>query len=355
MAGDGGRRRSAISPAATASCGSPAARPPRGALRRPSPTLPRPCRSLPRDGIWLYLALAARLAAGKPGRRWPSGTAAVAALIAALTAPSGPPKKVTVDSDGSYGFDSPGGIAVDGGHVWVANERGDSVTELNAGDGSLVQTLSGDRYGFDYPAYPALIAVDGADVWIASRTGSSLTELNAGDGSLVRTVSGGSDGLYGPSGIAVDGTHLWVTNEGGGSISRRLDYGTERRKRQPGAGPVRRQLRLRQPGCHRRRRRPCLGRQLRWLLGNGTERGRRQPGAGPVRRQLRLQRCGCDRRGRRRCLGRQRLRRLGNGAERSRRQPSADPVPRPATAFITRMRSPWTAPMSGSPTGRALR
>ncbi|MGD0605117.1 MAG: hypothetical protein ABSA53_16150 [Streptosporangiaceae bacterium] len=142
--------------------------------------------------------------------------AAVAVLIAALTAPSGAPKKVTVDSDGSYGFDSPAAIAVDGGHVWVANEKGDTVTELNAGDGSLVQTLSGGRYGFDYPA---AIAVNGADVWIASLEDSSLTELNAGDGSLVRTVSGARDGLDGPTAIAVDGTHLWVTNEGGGSVA----------------------------------------------------------------------------------------------------------------------------------------
>ena len=195
----------ARSPAAPGSAAVPQPEPP-PPLSIPAPrrhlALPGPRRPLGRRRTRAALAIGA--------------AAAVAALIAALTASSGPPKKVTVDSGSFYGFYGPGAIAVDGGHVWVANEQGDSVTELNAGDGSLVQILSGGRYGFDYPA---AIAVDGADVWVASLEGSSLTELNAGDGSLVRTVSGAHDGLDGPTAIAVDGTHLWVTNESGGSVA----------------------------------------------------------------------------------------------------------------------------------------
>ena len=61
--------------------------------------------------------------------------------------------------------------------------------------------------------------MDGADVWVANRTGASLTELNAGDGNLVRTLSGGLYHFDGPAGIAVDGSQLWVTNAYGNSVT----------------------------------------------------------------------------------------------------------------------------------------
>jgi DNA-binding beta-propeller fold protein YncE len=46
-------------------------------------------------------------------------------------------------SGGSYAFYGPYGVAFDGTHIWVTNYGGNSVTELNAADGSWVQTLSG--------------------------------------------------------------------------------------------------------------------------------------------------------------------------------------------------------------------
>jgi predicted nucleic acid-binding protein len=77
-------------------------------------------------------------------------------------------------SGGRYGFRYPDAIAAGGGHIWVANDpqTGDgqtpkpgdgSVTELNAADGSWVRTLSGRRYGFDFPGP---MAVSRADVWV---------------------------------------------------------------------------------------------------------------------------------------------------------------------------------------------
>lgn len=71
-------------------------------------------------------------------------------------------------SGGRYGFRYPDAIAAGGGHIWVANDpqTGDgqtpkpgdgSVTELNAADGSWVRTLSGRRYGFDFPGPMAVI------------------------------------------------------------------------------------------------------------------------------------------------------------------------------------------------------
>jgi hypothetical protein len=51
------------------------------------------------------------------------------------------------------------------------------VTELNASDGSWVQTLSGGSYGF---SNPLAVAVDGSNVWVTNETGNSVTELPAG-------------------------------------------------------------------------------------------------------------------------------------------------------------------------------
>ena len=46
-------------------------------------------------------------------------------------------------SGGSYGFNYPIGVATDGSHVWVANDLGQSITELSATSGSYLKTLSG--------------------------------------------------------------------------------------------------------------------------------------------------------------------------------------------------------------------
>jgi outer membrane protein assembly factor BamB len=124
---------------------------------------------------------------------------------------------------GNYQFNSPNGIASDGTHIWVTNFNGNSVTELNASDGTWIRTLKGGNYGFSVPNG---IVADGTRVWVANQGGSatgnpgaSVTELNAGDGTWVRTLKGGNYGLNWPQGIAVDGTHLWVTNLFGNSVT----------------------------------------------------------------------------------------------------------------------------------------
>ena len=130
--------------------------------------------------------------------------------------------RVRTMSGASYGFRGTQAIAVSGARVWVANYRGGadgggSVTELNAGNGSLVQILSNASYGFDGPQG---ITVDGAHVWIADGgSGGSVTELNADNGSLVRTLADAGDGFDNPWAIAEDGTHVWVANHQGNSVT----------------------------------------------------------------------------------------------------------------------------------------
>ncbi len=164
-----------------------------------------------------------------PRCRWRVAVPAAAAVIvaavvlAALLPPDSgtgpaalPANAVRVYSGGSYGFSVPIAIAADGTHIWVANYKGNSVTEMNASNGRRVRTLSGGSYGFNGPL---AIAVDGTHVWVVNDVGDSVTELNASDGSLVQVLSRASYGFSHPWAIAADSTHIWVTNDTGNSVT----------------------------------------------------------------------------------------------------------------------------------------
>ena len=47
--------------------------------------------------------------------------------------------------------DAPSGLAFGGGHIWVTNEAGDSVSEINPPSGSWIATLSAATNGFRRP------------------------------------------------------------------------------------------------------------------------------------------------------------------------------------------------------------
>jgi hypothetical protein len=65
----------------------------------------------------------------------------------------------------SWQFNESAALAADTAHIWVANLDGASLTELNAGNGPWVATLSGGSYRFNKPA--AIALADGR-VWVAS-------------------------------------------------------------------------------------------------------------------------------------------------------------------------------------------
>ena len=84
-----------------------------------------------------------------------------------------------------YGIHSPTAIAADGAHLWVANGSG-SVTELNAGNGSWIQTLSEGTWiqsllrgcipgvlasGSYHFSSPGLVAAVGTHIWVFGRDG----------------------------------------------------------------------------------------------------------------------------------------------------------------------------------------
>jgi DNA-binding beta-propeller fold protein YncE len=122
----------------------------------------------------------------------------------------------------AYGFDDPLAVSSDGTHVWVANMQSGSVSELDASTGALVQVLSGPSYDFgfgDFSGEADAISSDGIHVWVANSANDSVTELDASTGALVQVISGSSVGLKEPFAVSSDGTHVWVTDRTNNSVT----------------------------------------------------------------------------------------------------------------------------------------
>ncbi len=103
----------------------------------------------------------------------------------------------------------PHGIAFDGTNIWVANYNSNSVTKLNASDGSTVGT-------YTVGSYPECVAFDGTNIWVANSNSNTVTKLKASDGSTVGTYAAGTS----PLGVTFDGTYIWVTNFNTGKITK---------------------------------------------------------------------------------------------------------------------------------------
>src|SRR5579863_786176 len=119
-------------------------------------------------------------------------------------------------SGGSYGFNSPFGMAAGGGDVWVLNTGDASVTEIRASDGAFVRKLSGSRYGF--ASTTALAFADGR-LWATDPTGNSVTAIDPSTGTITGKQSGGKYGFNTPSALDVTGSHVWVANTAGNSVT----------------------------------------------------------------------------------------------------------------------------------------
>jgi hypothetical protein len=101
-------------------------------------------------------------------------------------------------------------LAVAGSHLWVTNQAGNSVTELETSNGSWIRTLHAHSYGFDQPT---AIVKSGSDLFVANASGS-VTELRATDGDLVRTIAGKRYGFADPVAIAASDDTIVVLNAG---------------------------------------------------------------------------------------------------------------------------------------------
>jgi hypothetical protein len=133
-------------------------------------------------------------------------------LVVALTCASMLPVQLAsgLGTSSTLEFDSPSGLAIGGGHLWVTNEAGNSVTEINPSNGSLIATISGTIYGFRHPT--AIVAV-GPYLFVTNVVGS-VSELRADNGAFIRTISGARYHFADPVAIASSGGLILVLNAG---------------------------------------------------------------------------------------------------------------------------------------------
>jgi DNA-binding beta-propeller fold protein YncE len=173
--------------------------------------------------------------AGAPGAQGPAGSAGPAGPAGAAGAqgpagpagqqgPPGPPTlnlkqlKLALQQfyrqDFSVGLE-PVAAAFDGTHMWVANWGSgypppqNSLTELNASDGSFVRTVTvgNNPYG---------ICFDGSNIWTANNGDGTVSEVRASDGTTLATITVGPS----PVGVTFDGANIWVANSGSGSVTK---------------------------------------------------------------------------------------------------------------------------------------
>ena len=120
-------------------------------------------------------------------------------------------------------------VSIDAHYAWTGNEasvslklHSGSVTQFDVATGKVVRTIdtAADRFWGTIKS----IVSDGVHVWIVNGTasfgnrkvGDTVTELNATNGSLVRVIQLSKSVYSNPVGIAVNGTDVWVTDAGGG-------------------------------------------------------------------------------------------------------------------------------------------
>jgi DNA-binding beta-propeller fold protein YncE len=110
----------------------------------------------------------------------------------------------------SLEFDAPSGLVFGGGHLWVTNEAGNSVSEINPTNGAWLTTIAAQRDGF---AQPTAITLDGPYLFVANG-GGSVTELRASTGAFVRRLSGPHFHFVDPVAITSAGSFVLVLNAG---------------------------------------------------------------------------------------------------------------------------------------------
>ncbi|WP_243060250.1 hypothetical protein [Nocardioides sp. SR21] len=92
----------------------------------------------------------------------------------------------------------PEGIAWDGESLWVVDQAGGRVLQLD-GDGTKVTSYSTDTE-------PRLVAVGESGVWVANYGGSSVTRIAGG-----RVETAKLPGCTGPQGIAESAGKVWIS------------------------------------------------------------------------------------------------------------------------------------------------
>lgn len=143
-------------------------------------------------------------------KRRSAGSATLALVLGMVVAPTmahATSPRVTGVSE----FDEPTGLAIAGGHLWVTNEAGDSVTEINPTNGAWITTIARAKgYRFNKPM---AITRNGSNLFIAN-AGDSVTEITASTGKFVRVISGARFHFANPVAVTSAGSTMLVLNAG---------------------------------------------------------------------------------------------------------------------------------------------
>ncbi len=109
------------------------------------------------------------------------------------------------------GLASPCGLALDGAHLYWADQSGMAIGRADLDGGAQVRNL------VSAVSLPCGVAVDGTHVYWASLTGDAIGRARLDGSEVEREFIGGA---HGPCGVAVDGAHVYWANQLGGSIGR---------------------------------------------------------------------------------------------------------------------------------------
>jgi YVTN family beta-propeller protein len=102
----------------------------------------------------------------------------------------------------------PDGVSSDGTHVWVANFKENTVSEIDSSSGEVIRTIP-------VGSEPRGVSSDGTHVWVTNEGEFTVSEIQASSGEVIRTIPVGQF----PDGVSSDGTHVWVTNAYDGTVS----------------------------------------------------------------------------------------------------------------------------------------
>ncbi len=124
--------------------------------------------------------------------------AAVAVAACCVGVSSAATRVIRTIHVGSY----PYGVSSDGTHVWVTNQGEDTVSEIEASNGTVIRTI---HVGSE----PLGVSSDGTHVWVTNAGEDTVSEIEVSNGTVIRRIHVGDF----PTGVSSDGTHVWVTNQ----------------------------------------------------------------------------------------------------------------------------------------------
>jgi hypothetical protein len=109
---------------------------------------------------------------------------------------------------------SPGGVAVDGQHIyWANNKQGSTIGRADLDGGNVNNSFITGAND------PEGVAVDGQHIYWGNYSGNSIGRVDL-DGTSNKNVNFVSGGVDGPAGVAVDGQHIYWASTNGNTVGR---------------------------------------------------------------------------------------------------------------------------------------